>query len=150
MSLSRLTLGAALAAATPAAALAQTRLNAVMVFNDAAPSMKLIMLALILASLAAIAITVRKAMSGPHLSGGSTYLSALRLGGPLIGLLGAAYNGLNIAIGVSNVKPESLDVIWPGVAELMSLITLGLVAGVIAVICHAIVEARIDRAVLRS
>jgi hypothetical protein len=32
----------------------------------------------------------------------------------------------------------------------MSLITLGLIAGVVAVICHAIVEARIDRAVLRG
>jgi hypothetical protein len=143
-----LALGAA--ALAPALAHAQTGLTPVRVFVDAAPSMKLLMLALIVAMVAAIVITVRKVMSGPHLAGGSTFLSGLRLGGPLIGLLGAAYNGLNMALGVANVNPPSLRVLAPGIAEGMTSLMLGLIVGVVAVICHWIVEARIDRAVLSA
>jgi hypothetical protein len=139
---------AGLALLAPAAAHAQGELTPLVVFGDAAPSMKVLMLALIVASVAAVVVAVRKAMSGPHLTGGSAFVSALRLGGPLIGLFGTAYNGLNMALGVANVNPPSLRVMAPGIAEVMTLLALGLVAGVVAVICHWVIEARIDRAVL--
>ena len=146
---SRLALGAA-AATAPAAAFAQAKLTPALVIADAAPSLKLVMLVLVVAVIAAVAITARKVTQGPHLAGGSTYLSALRLGGPLVGLLGASYTRLRIAFCLANISPASVAVIWPGVAGLMSLVALGLIAGVVAVICHGVVEARIDRAVLRS
>ncbi|MBA4001242.1 MotA/TolQ/ExbB proton channel family protein [Brevundimonas sp.] len=121
------------------------------VLLNADPTMKLIMLSLIVASLAAIALTLRKIMSGPRLTGGSTYLQALRLGGPLIGLLGAAYNVLMINIAIANIGQQpSYPVLAPGIAEAIFLFLLGLVAGVVAVVCNWIVEARIDRAVLQS
>lgn len=145
-----ITIGAA-ASFIPGLALAQTKITPAVVFSDAAPAMQIIMLLLILSALAAIAVAVRKVLSGPRLTGGSTYLQALRLGGPLIGLLGAAYNGLMINIGIANsTNPPPYEVLAPGVAEAAFIFVLGLIAGVVAVICNWIVEARIDRAVLRS
>jgi biopolymer transport protein ExbB/TolQ len=118
---------------------------------NADPTMKLIMVALVVASLAAVALTVRKIMAGPRLTGGSTYLQALRLGGPLIGLLGAAYNVLVINIAIANIGQQpAYPVLAPGIAEAILLILLGLIAGVVAVVCNWIVESRIDRAVLRT
>ncbi len=136
--------------AFPGAAAAQSRLTTGMIFAESAPVMKAIMLLLILATIAAVVVTVRKLASGPRLSGGSTFLQALRLGGPLIGLLGAAYNALMINIGIANVGNVSYAVLAPGVAEAAFLFVLGLIAGVVAVICNWAVEARIDRTVLRA
>jgi len=117
---------------------------------NASPTMKMIMLALIVAGLAAVGVTVRKVLSGPSLTGGSAFLQALRLGGPLIGLLGAAWNVLMINIAIANIGQQpSYPVLAPGVAEAVFLFVLGLITGVVAVICNWVVEARIDRAVLR-
>lgn len=117
---------------------------------NADTTMKGLMFALIVAALAAIAMTARKVASGPRLTGGSAFLQALRLGGPLIGLLGAAYNTLMINIAIANIgQPPSYPVLAPFVAEAVFLVVLGLVTGIVAVICNWIVEARIDRAVLR-
>lgn len=137
---------ALIAAALPGAASAAP-LNPTIVFMDAAPPMKMVMVVLILATIAAMGIAARKLMSGPNLSGGSAFLSALRLGGPLVGLLGGAYNGLAMFMGLSR-GPQPFHVVAPGLAEAMLIILLGLVSGVVAVICHWMVEARIDRAVL--
>ena len=140
------TLGAAVAL-IPGVARAMTPTD---IFWNADPTMKALMFALIAAALAAIAVTARKVLSGPRLTGGSAFLQALRLGGPLIGLLGAAYNILMINIAIANIGQQpSYPVLAPGVAEAVFLFVLGLIAGVVAVICNWIVEARIDRAVLR-
>jgi hypothetical protein len=121
------------------------------IFLDAAPFAQMLMIALIGATLAAVVVCLRKLTSGPQLSGGSAFLSGLRLGGPLIGLLGGAYNALGMAIGIANVSyPVTLKVMAPGIAEAVSLIGLGMLAGAVAVIGHWAVEARIDRAVLKS
>jgi len=120
------------------------------VFFDASVPVKVIVLCLVVALIAAVVVTARKVMSGPHLNGGSTFLSALRLGAPLLGLLGAAYNLLMIFIGVSNRGGQPLNVIAPGLAEAAFLLVLGLIVGVVAVICHWAVEARVDRLVLKA
>lgn len=122
-------------------------LNPTIVFLDATPAMKAVMLILVLLTFAAIAVCGRKLMSGPSLTGGSTFLSALRLGGPLLGLLGGAYNGLMIFMGLSR-GPQPFYVVAPGLAESAMLVLLGLLCGVVAVVCHWAVEARIDRTVL--
>ncbi|WP_425987762.1 MotA/TolQ/ExbB proton channel family protein [Brevundimonas sp. TWP2-3-2] len=133
----------------PGTALAQG-LKPVTIFFEAAPSMKAIILALIIAAIAAVVVTVKKVTSGPHLSGGSTYLSALRLGAPLLGLLGAAFNGLMMFVGLAKFGSQPINVLAPGLAEATFLVVMGLIVGVIAVICHWAVEARVDRAVLRA
>jgi hypothetical protein len=142
----------AVASAIPLAALAPLQaqaatLNPTLVFMDAAPAMKVVMIILIVATLGAVGVCVRKLMAGPNLSGGSTFLSALRLGGPLLGLMGGAYNGLMIFMGLAR-GPQPFHVIAPGLAESALLVLLGLICGVVAVACHWAVEARIDRTVL--
>lgn len=144
-----LTIGLA-ASLMPGTAWAGPGMGPVDILFNADRMMQAIMLVLIVAALAAIAITVRKILSGPRLAGGSAYLQALRLGGPLIGLLGAAYNVLMINIAIANIGQQpSYPVLAPGVAEAVLLFVLGLITGIVAVICNWIVEARIDHAVLR-
>lgn len=138
-------------ASLPGAAFAQSRLTLSTVFADADESMKLLMIALIVASLAAIVVTAVKLAAGKRLNGGSAFVSALRLGGPLIGLVGAAFVLLSMFIGIANSSgPVPIPVLAPGFAEAALLFLLGLIAGVVGVICHWIIEARIDRTVLGS
>lgn len=143
------TLAAGLAAA-PTFAVAQT-LNVASVASDSALPIKALMLLLVAAGVAAVVITVRKSLAEPTLTGGSAFLAALRLGGPLVGLLGASLNALWSFIAIASVgATPPLAVLAPGLAEATLLLTLGLAVGIVAVICNWIVDARIDRAVLRA
>lgn len=123
-------------------------LTPTIVFMDASPSMKVVMLGLLVATLAAIIVGVRKVLAGPNLSGGSAFVSALRLGGPLLGLLGGAYTGLMMFMGLARRGAQPIEVLAPGLAEIAMLVLLGLLAGVVAVASHWAIEARIDRTVL--
>jgi biopolymer transport protein ExbB/TolQ len=52
-------------------------------------------------------------------------------------------------IGVANAGMEvPMAVLAPGYAEAALLFLLGLLAGVVGVVCHWVIEARIDRTVL--
>ena len=145
-------IGAGLAlVAVPGLAFAAPRLTMSTVFGDADETMKGLMILLVLASLAAVAVTALKLANGRRLAGGSAFVSALRLGGPLLGLLGAVFVLLNGFIGIANVGVSvPMAVLAPGYAEAALLVFLGLVAGVVGVICHWIIDARIDRTVLQS
>lgn len=125
-------------------------LTAGAIFTDAAIFPQIIMFVLFAAIVAAIVICVRKFISGPKLAGGSAFISGLRAGGPLLGLLGATYGLLNSAIGLAIVQPENLYVVMPGIAEMLMLVLIGLLAGVVAVIAHWAIESKIDRQVLRA
>jgi hypothetical protein len=141
---------AGLAALLACPALAQAApLTPALIFMHAAPLPKLIMLGLIVATVAAVVICAIKLRAGRKLSGGSAFLSGLRVGGPLAGLLGAANVCLNMSIGVAN-SPVSLpmNILAPGIAEAVLLVGLGLLAGSVAVIANWAVEAQIDRTVL--
>jgi hypothetical protein len=120
------------------------------VFANAAPVSKALMIALALSSVAALVVGVFKLMRGPQLNGGSAFLSSLRFGGPLIGLLGAAWVGLSMFLGLANspVTPD-LKGLAPGLAEAALLLGLGFLSGVVAVTMNWTLEARIDRAILR-
>lgn len=119
------------------------------VFADAGPLAKLILLGLLAATLGAVIIAALKLTPTARLSGGSAYLSGLRVGGPLAGLLGAAWSGFHMALGIANVPgPVPANVLAHGAAEVMLLLVLGLLSGAVAVVGHWALEARIDRAVL--
>lgn len=138
-------------ASIPIAAVAAPRITLASVFLDADETMKFLMIALVVASLASIIVTGLKLASGKQLNGGSAFVSALRLGGPLIGLVGAAFVLLMGFIGIANSGgPVPMPVLAPGFAEAALLFLLGLIAGVVGVVCHWIIESRIDRAVLQS
>ncbi len=135
-----------LAAATPAAA--RERLTVATVALDASIPIKFLMVGLVLATLVGVVIAVRKLTGGP-INGGSAFLSGLRYGGPLVGFLGAALNGLWSFMAIASIdRPLPFSVYAPGLAEAMLVLTLGLLSGVVAVIAHWAVEARIDRTVL--
>ena len=137
--------------ALPTAAYAATRLTVDTVFWDASLAMKAVMVVLVVAAIAAMPLTAVKVKSGPRLTGGSAFVSALRLGGPLIGLLGASWNALTSFLAIANVGVQPpFPVLAPGFAESTLMFWLGLMSGVVGVICHWIIEARIDRAVLKS
>ena len=146
----RCALASVISLAAPAVAVAQERLTPAGVFFNSDPLVKLVMTVLLVATVAAAVVGVTKVASGPRLTGGSAYLSALRLGGPLLGLLGAAYVGLFMFIAISNAPtPPRMTELAPGLAEIVMLLVLGFLAGGVAVAFHWAVEARIDRAVLK-
>ena len=133
---------------TVAAAQPHTMLD---IFGDAAPEVKIIILLLLAAMVGAIVVAVMKLRRGGPLNGGSAFLSGLRLGGPLLGALGAAYTGLASCIGLSNVPgPVPIRVLAPGFAEIVFQLMLGFLVGSVAVIANWAVESRIDRQVLRG
>jgi predicted transcriptional regulator len=82
-------LGLISALAMPAMANAAP-LDAVAVVRHATLINQLIMAALLAASVGGAVVCGRKLAAGPRLAGGSLFLSGLRFGGPLAGLLGAA------------------------------------------------------------
>jgi biopolymer transport protein ExbB/TolQ len=127
----------------------QVRMTLVTVFENASYFSKAIMLVLVLSTVAAFVVLALKLASGRRLSGGSAFLSGLRLGGPVIGLLGACYAGLCMALRAANVSyAVTLKVLAPGFAEIFLMIGLGFLAGVVAVFANWVVESRIDRQVL--
>jgi len=135
----------------PATAQASANLTVSNVFWDASPAMKAVMVVLVLASIVAIGLTAAKLRSGPALTGGSAFVSALRLGGPLIGLLGASWNALMSFLTIANIGVQPpFPVLAPGFAKSTMMFWLGLLSGVVAVVCHWAIEARIDRTVLKS
>jgi hypothetical protein len=152
MSVRSLQAAAGLTALLAFPALAQAApLTPALIFVDAAPLPKLIIIGLLAATAAAVVICVRKLRAGRKLSGGSAFLSGLRVGGPLAGLLGAANGCLNMSIGVANmpVSPP-MNLLAHGIAEAVLLVGLGLLAGSVAVIANWAVEAQIDRTVLAA
>jgi hypothetical protein len=91
--------------AAPTVAFAQTgELTAAQVFFNATPAAKVVMLGLLAACGAAIVVGLSKLGSGKRLAGGSAYLSSLRWGAPLLGLLGASYTGLQIFLGIATCR----------------------------------------------
>ena len=121
------------------------------VFRDASWISKSMMFAMVAATIWAIVVCWRKVSAGPDLVSGSAYLAGLRFGGPLVGCLGAAYVLFGMSLGLANVEvAPTLKQLAPGYAEAALLLMLGLKAGVVAAVANAIVEGRIDRAVLRS
>lgn len=139
-----------LIAAGPAVPPSGYRLTMGAIFLDADPTIKLLMLVLVICAVAAVVVTLSKVASGPRLTGGSAFVSALRLGGPLVGLLGAAFITLMMFIGMANSGPAPMFVLAPGLAEAVMVLGLGILSGVIGVICHWVLDARIDRTVLSS
>jgi hypothetical protein len=133
----------------PASVQSLPMLRPIAIFGDAAPLQKLIILALAVAVVAALVVLAAKLSGGKRLAGGSAFLSGLRLGGPIMGALGACGTLLNMSIGYANAPGEpSLKILAPGFAECFFLLGLGLVAGTVAVLAHWAVESRIDRQVL--
>jgi hypothetical protein len=119
------------------------------VFALAGPLQKLVMIVLILAMAAALVVLAMKLSGGKRLNGGSAFLSGLRLGGPIIGGLGACASLLNMTIAYAGLPGDPpLKILAPGFAEVFLQVGVGFLAGAVAVVANWAVESRIDRQVL--
>ena len=127
------------------------RLTPVDVFANSETLQKLIILALLAATAAALVVLVQKLRGGQRLAGGSAFLSGLRLGGPILGGFGACLSLLNMTIGYATVPGDlPLKVLAPGFAEAFLVVGLGFLAGTVAVFANWVVDSRIDRSVLKA
>ena len=143
-------LAAAVTLAVPAVAQAEP-LTILRVMADASIINKIMMLIPTLAMVWAIVECWRKVAAGPELITGSAYLAGLRYAGPLFGCLTAANVLFGMTLGMANVAvAPTLKELAPGFAEAALTLMFGIKAGVVAAVANAIVEGRIDRAVLRS
>ena len=119
------------------------------VFSLAPPLTKLVIIVLMVSAVAALIVLGAKLAGGKRLNGGSAFLSGLRLGGPIIGGLGACLSLLMMTLGVANAPFDvTLKMMAPGFAEAFLQVSLGFLAGAVAVFANWAVEARIDRQVL--
>ncbi len=143
-------LAAAVTLAVPAVAQAEP-LTILRVMRDASIINQIMMLIPTLAMAWAIVVCWRKVAAGPELITGSAYLAGLRYAGPLFGCLTAANVIFGMTLGMANVAvAPTLKELAPGFAEAALTLMFGIKAGVVAAVANAIVEGRIDRAVLRS
>jgi hypothetical protein len=132
-----------------ATAVPHIRITPVTVFELSGPLQKLVIVVLLVAMAAALLVLAMKLAGGRKLAGGSAYLSGLRLGAPIIGILGACSSLFSMTLGVANVPFEpTLKILAPGFAEAFLQVGLGFLAGAVAVFAHWAVESRIDRQVL--
>ena len=128
-----------------AASAAERPLRPIHIFGDSAPLQKLIILFLA-GSIVATGVIVARALTSRRPSSGSAFVSGLKTGGPLVGLLGALYSFMNGAIGVANIPiTPTARIIAPGVAESLFVLGLGVLAGAVAAFAHAFIEARSAR-----
>ncbi|WP_419255475.1 hypothetical protein ACN2C6_08255 [Caulobacter sp. ErkDOM-YI] len=121
--------------ATPAfAAPAANRLSVGDVFGNAAAPVQLIILLLAAAIVAAPVLLVLRRPAA---------LSALAKGAPLLAGAAALFTLLAGAVGIANspVVP-SLTVLAPGLAEMLFLMVLGLLATFSAVVCRELAKPR--------
>ena len=124
--------------------------SAPLVFAGAAIPVKLLIAGLTLSIALAVVICARKVLWSSS-GGGSTFLAALRAGGPLTGCVGGAYPALSMVETIAHIhRTPPFDVLAPAFAEMIFLLGLGALAGAVAVIGHAIVEARSGRGAWRS
>ena len=130
---------------------ARAGINTLDLVRNTDPALQLLLLALAGSALAALVITILKLAKGKALAGGSSFVASLRLGAPLLGLMGGGYNLLMLLIGTTGTGVPIDHVMFaPFHAESVLVALAGLSVGLLAVLGHAVIEARIDRVVLKS
>lgn len=119
------------------------------VFEFAPPVEQFIIVVLILAIVAALADLALELAPGGRAAGGSAFVSGLRFGAPILGVLGACHAGLYMTLAIASIPIEpTLKMLAPGVAQAFLMIGLGFLAGALAIVAHSLVEARADRQML--
>ncbi|MGH7020699.1 MAG: MotA/TolQ/ExbB proton channel family protein [Brevundimonas sp.] len=121
------------------------------VLFDANAFNKMLLICIALLGVASVVVTALKLVRPERLDGGSALVSAARWAAPMLGFIGAAHLLLNLMTATAQIgEAIPLAVAAPSLAEALLLVIWGLVAGVVAVVCHWIVSARIERALLAS
>jgi hypothetical protein len=127
------------------------RLTFIGIVAHAKPVVMLVLAGLAVSTVVASLVWIGELAGRTAGRGGRTFLHTLTAAGPLIGLFGAAYGLMDMFIGISNVRPTpALGILAPGFAEALLSVTLGLLAGAIAMIGHRHLTARLQAADVKS
>ena len=130
---------------------AEAPLTPARIFGDSAPLQKLIILFLVASIIATIALVTTRLVRGRALSGGSRFVGGLRVGGVLLGALGATYSAMNGMVGIANVPiTPTMKVLAPGIAESLFVFGLGVLAASVAVFGYEALQARTGTAALKG
>lgn len=128
---------------------AEAPLTPARIFGDSAPLQKLIILFLVASIFATLALVAVRLVRGR--GAGSTFVGGLRVGGVLVGALGATYSAMNGMVGIANVPiTPTMKVLAPGIAESLFVFGLGVLAASIAVFAYGPLQARKETAALRA
>ena len=119
------------------------KLTVALMFMDATPVAKIVLVGLFLIGAAALVILllglVRPSKGN---AGAARFLETAMAAAPIAALFGAAYGLMTSFIGVANSNVTNLAVIAPGIAEGLLSITLGSLVLLLAVIAHRVVRPR--------
>ncbi len=120
------------------------RLTVGLMFADATPVVKIILIGMLLIAIASLAILLTGL---PRPSQGSVrvvrFLETSMMATPLLALLGAAWGLITIFLGIANTNVANMAVAAPGVAEAILSIATGLLALLFAVIAYRVVKPRV-------
>ena len=126
---------------TEAAPHALHRLTVGLMFVDATPVVKMILIGMLIIAVASLAILLT-GLARP--SRGSIrvvrFLETAMVATPILALLGAAWGLITIFLGIANTNVANMAVAAPGVAEAILSVAVGLLALLFAVIAHRVVK----------
>ena len=119
------------------------KLTVPLMFMDAAPVVKIVLIGLLLTGLAALLILLLGlARSSKGMGGAARFLETAIVATPIAGLFGAAWGLITSFLGIANSNISNLAVAAPGIAEAILSIAVGLLALLLAVIAHRVVRPR--------
>ena len=119
------------------------RLTVGLMFMDAAPVVKIVLVGLVLTGLAALVILLLGlARSSKGMPGAARFLETAMAAAPIAALFGAAWGLITIFLGIANTNIANLAVAAPGIAEAILSVATGLLALLLAVIAYRVVKPR--------
>ncbi len=119
------------------------KLTVGLMFIDAAPVVKVVLIGLLLTGLAALVILVLGlARSSRGMAGAARFLETAMVATPIAGLFGAAWGLITIFLGIANTNVANMAVAAPGIAEAILSVAVGLLALLLAVIAHRVIKPR--------
>ena len=117
------------------------KLTVGLMFVDAAPAVKLVLVGLLLTGLAALAILLLGlARSSKGMAGAARFLETAMAAIPIAAVFGAAWGLITIFLGIANTNEVHLAAAAPGIAEAILSLATGLLALLFAVIAHRVVR----------
>ena len=119
------------------------KLTVGLMFMDASPVVKIVLIGLLVTGAAALLILlVGLARSSKGMGGAARFLETAMAAAPIAALLGAAFGLITSFLGIANSNVANLAVAAPGIAEAILSLATGLLALLLAVIAYRVVKPR--------
>ncbi len=119
------------------------KLTVGLMFMDATPVVKIVLVGLLLTGLAALLILLLGlARSSKGMAGAARFLETAMAAAPIAALFGAASGLITSFLGIANSNVANLAVAAPGIAEAILSVAIGLLALLLAVIAYRVVKPR--------